>query len=408
MQIKIILPSLHQAQLKIKSERKRFNVLDCGRRFGKNILLQDWAIETALAQGQPSAWGAPTYKMLMDDWKSIKSILSPVIVRQSEQEKTMDLVGGGRLDFWSLDNPNMIRGRHYKRFTINEAAFVPNLVEIFDMIIRPTLIDLIGNADFAGTPKGMNGFWQLFNRTGEEWMRWQMSSYSNPHIPKSELDTMRTSMTERTFAQEIEAQFLEDGGGVFRRIREAATLQVQEPIIADVENNISAHQYIIGVDWGRSNDATVYSVFDVGSRQQVKMDRMVDTDYATQRTRLKALSDNYNQAVIIAESNSIGQPNIEALRNMGLSVQGFTTTNATKANIIQSLELAFERGDIKILNDGIQTTELMAYEGDKLPSGLIRYGAPEGMHDDTVMAMAIAWHGIQSGEMEVEENWLYS
>ena len=363
-------------------------------------MLQDWQIETALVNGQPSAWGAPTYKMLLDDFKMLSNILAPVTVRKSEQEKSIELVSGGRIDFWSLDNPDVIRGRHYKRFSVNEAAFVPNLVSIFDLIIRPTLIDLVGGADFAGTPKGMNGFWQLYNRTGAEWSRWQMSSYSNPHIPKSELDAMRETMTERAFSQEIEAKFLEDGGGVFRRIREAATLQVQEP---DKDK-----QYIIGVDWGRSNDATVFCVFDADSKNQVYLDRMTDTDYATQRTRLGALSNKYSNAVIIAEANSIGQPNIEALQNMGLSVQGFTTTNATKAQAIQSLELAFERGDINILDNEMQTAELMAYESEKLPSGLIRYGAPEGMHDDCVMAMAIGWRGVLSGNVEVEENFLYN
>lgn len=349
-------------------------------------MAQDWTIETALAQGLPAGWGAPTYKMLLDDWKNLSHVLAPVTARRNEQEKTLALVSGGRIDFWSLDNPDSIRGKKYKRFTVNEAAFVPDLVNIFDLIIRPTLIDYSGGADFAGTPKGMNGFWQLFNRKGAEWSRWQMPSYENPHIPKSELDAMRATMTERSFAQEILAQFLEDGGGVFRHVRDAAMLKQQEPV--------AGRQYVIGVDWGRSNDATVFCVFDITSKEQVYLDRMTDTDYATQRSRLAVLSQKYNRAIVIAESNSMGQPNIEALQNMGIAVQGFTTTNATKAEAIQSLELAFERGTIKILDDDLQMSELMAYESEKLPSGLVRYGAPEGMHDDTVMSMAIAWHSI--------------
>jgi hypothetical protein len=46
----------------------------------------------------------------------------------------------------------------------------------------------------------------------------------------------------------------------------------------------------------------------------------------------------------------------------------------------------------------------MAYESEKLPSGLIRYGAPDGMHDDTVMALAIALYGISRGSVEIIEN----
>lgn len=391
LEVKIQIPTLHSQQIRITNERKRFNVIDCGRRFGKNIMLQEWAIKTGLEDNQPAAWGAPIYKMLLDDWKTLSNTLAPVTTRRNEQEKTLELIGGGRIDFHSLDNPDGIRGKKYKRFIVNEAAFVPALLDIFNFVIRPTLIDFKGEADFAGTPKGMNGFWQLYNQTGADWMRWQMSSYNNPHIAKSELDALRDTMTERAFQQEIMAQFLEDGGGVFRHVRDCATMDIQEPA--------TGRQYVIGVDWGRSNDATVFCVLDITTKRQVYLDRMTDTDYTSQRTRLKVLSQKYNNAIVLAESNSMGQVNIEALQSMGVSVQGFTTTNATKANAIQALELAFERGTIQILKDDLQVAELMAYQSEKLPSGLIRYGAPEGMHDDTVMAMAIAWQAIAGAEM---------
>jgi hypothetical protein len=381
--ITITLPKLHPAQIQIKSERKRFNVIDCGRRFGKNIMMQDGAVETALRDGLPVGWGAPSYKMLLDDWKSLANTLAPVTTRRNEQEKSLQLVSGGGIEFFSLDNPDAIRGKKFKRFIVNEAAFVPNLLDIFNLVIRPTLIDFKGEADFAGTPKGMNGFWQLYNIIDPDWMRWQMSSYSNPHIPHSELDALKTTMLERAYMQEIMAEFLEDGGGVFRNVTAAAILSPSEPE--------EGHQYVIGADWGRSNDATVFSVLDVVKKEQVFVDSMTDTDYASQRLRLQALSNRYNRAMVLAETNSMGQPNIEALQNMGVPVQGFTTTNATKAQIIQALELAFELREVRVLNNPMQTAELMAYESEKLPSGLIRYGAPEGMHDDTVMALCLAW-----------------
>jgi phage FluMu gp28-like protein len=203
----------------------------------------------------------------------------------------------------------------------------------------------------------------------------------------------KTRLPERTFGQEWNALFLE-GGTIFRRVRDASTLQPQEPV--------TGGQYVIGVDWGRSNDATVFCVLDTVNKQQMWLDRMTDTDYATQRVRLVALAQRYNNAHIIAETNSMGQPNIEALYNMGASITPFTTTNASKAQAIQGLELAFERGEITLLNDELQINELTAYQSEKLPSGLMRYGSPEGLHDDTVMALAMAWNGIKA------ETWLVS
>ena len=387
MEAKIKLPRLHSAQAQVRKERKRRNVLCNGRRWGKNIFLQFLAVETA-TQGQFMGWSAPVYKQTLDDYRALENILAPVIVKRSISEMRLELAGGGVVEFWSLDKPDTIRGKRYHRFIVNEAGFVPDLLNIRNNIIMPTLIDFQGDEWYSGTPKGMNGFYTLYNQQGDEWARWQMSSYKNPHIPAEELDSLKSLMPERAFSQEILAQFLEDGGGVFRKVRDASTLK---PIEAGEQGG----QYVIGVDWGRSNDATVFCVLDIAQRRQVYLDRMTDTDYASQRGRLIALSERFNKAHIIAESNSMGQPNIEALQNAGVYITPFTTTNATKANIIQALELAFERGEIALLNDELQINELMAYQSEKLPSGLVRYGSPEGMHDDTVMALAIALYGAR-------------
>jgi hypothetical protein len=42
----------------------------------------------------------------------------------------------------------------------------------------------------------------------------------------------------------------------------------------------------------------------------------------------------------------------------------------------------------------VQIGELQAYEGKRLDGGATKYGAPDGMHDDTVMALALAWQAI--------------
>jgi len=93
---------------------------------------------------------------------------------------------------------------------------------------------------------------------------------------------------------------------------------------------------------------------------------------------------------------------IEQLQRDGLPIQPFLTTNASKAQAIDALALAFERGEIRILDEPVLINELQAYESTRLPSGLTRYSAPEGMHDDTVMALSMAWHGIANADW-----WIY-
>ena len=64
----IVIPRLHPAQLEIKEQAKRFNVPNCGRRFGKSSLGTELVTETAVEGGDPVAWWAPNYKTLLPMW----------------------------------------------------------------------------------------------------------------------------------------------------------------------------------------------------------------------------------------------------------------------------------------------------------------------------------------------------
>ena len=75
------------------------------------------------------------------------------------------------------------------------------------------------------------------------------------------------------------------------------------------------------------------------------------------------------------------------------------TTNASKAQAIDALSLAFEREELRILDEKALVAELQAYEMTRLPSGMLRYSAPQGMHDDCVISLALAWHGLQSKKL---------
>ena len=96
------------------------------------------------------------------------------------------------------------------------------------------------------------------------------------------------------------------------------------------------------------------------------------------------------------EDNSIGQPVIDHLRQRQMIIIPFHTSTATKQPVIQKLQSAFEHREIGILPDDTTINELSAYESKKMASGY-QYGAPPGMHDDTVMALAIAWQSIAPG-----------
>ncbi len=342
----------------------------------------------------PVGWFSPTYKMLLEVWRDAVQMFGPITKRRSIQERRIELMTGGVLEFWSLDNVNVARGRKYKRVIIDEAAMIPNLMEAWQYAIRPTLTDLTGDAWFLSTPKGRNAFWQLWqwgkDSSYTDWESWQMPSSVNPILAQSELEEMRRTLPERVYQQEILAAFLEDGSGVFRGVRASSTAQPQT-------SGINGHTYIFGVDWARSEDFTVIVVIDATLQSVVALDRFNQIDYTVQVGRVQALAEKFRPLAIVAETNSIGVPVIEQLRRQGLPVVGFTTTAASKQIAIDALALAFERKQISLLPDETMIAELEAFSADRTPSGTIHYSAPSGQHDDCVMALAMAWHGASTG-----------
>lgn len=389
---RINLPRLHPGQQKVTSEAKRFNVLCCGRRWGKTTFGIDRAVLPAL-RGKPVAWFAPTYKNLSESWRVMQQVLRPVISRKLETEHRLELVSGGVIDMWSLDKPDVARGRKYAQAVVDEAAMVPDLKDGWQFTIRPTLTDMQGGAWFLSTPRGMNYFRSLYDRGQDAlhptWASWQMPTATNPHMSPAEIEEARKDMHELAFNQEYLAQFVSFEGSVFRNVQAAACAVAQD-------GPRETHEYVFGIDWGRSLDYTVVAIIDATDRSLVAMERWGDVDYAVQRNRLKALYERWQPAAILAESNSMGQPIIEQLYRDGMPVQPFLTTNASKALAIEGLALAFERLDIRIIADTVLLGELQAFVAERLLSGLTRYAAPDGQHDDTVMALAIAWSAVES------------
>jgi len=109
-----------------------------------------------------------------------------------------------------------------------------------------------------------------------------------------------------------------------------------------------------------------------------------------------AMWKKWGIAAILAEHNSIGGPNIEAMQAEGLPVTGFETTATSKPPLIQSLALSIERREWQLLDDDTQIWELEAYEmTPSKTTGRPTYSAPAGGHDDCVIACALMNHAAQ-------------
>lgn len=217
------LPSLHPGQHKLLHESRRYNVACCGRRFGKTFLAADVLLDgpdqKGAIHGYPVALYAPSYQTMLESWRKFCHILDPIVVKKSEQDKRLDLLTGGVVEMWSLDNPDAGRGRKYSVICIDEAAMVKRLEEAWTQNIQPLLLDYGGSAWFTSTPKGDNYFKTLFDKGDprnpnreDDWMSWQLPTWHNPHINREDVEKMRASMPRLAFLQEIEAQFVSFAG----------------------------------------------------------------------------------------------------------------------------------------------------------------------------------------------------
>lgn len=393
----VVLPILHRGQLRLARGLKRFNMARMGRRWGKTVFGVDYLLDEqsgipGALRGTPVAWFAPTYKLLQEPWEQLKTILRPVTMSRRDDLHTITLTTGGRVDAWTMDGEDPGRSRHYAKVVIDEAAMVRSLRRKWEEAIRPTLTDLRGGALFTSTPKGRNDFHTLhtMNASSPEWAFFHAPSVDNPYLDPAEIEHARENLPERIFKQEYEAEFMDTGGGVFRRVMDAVDFDHDG---APLEHILEGSGVVIGVDWGRHEDFTVLIALDGRHSKVLAVDRFSRIDYAIQKTRLKAMHSRYPKSVILAELNSMGGPLVESLQREGWPIRGFQTTAASKAEAIEALALAFEKDELTIPNHPHLVAELLAFDQERLPSGMIRYGAPQGEHDDCVIALAIAWHG---------------
>lgn len=380
--INVTLPTLHPGQREVASHPARFKVLAAGRRWGKTRLGTLLCLDAALNGGR-AWWVAPSYSMATVGWRGIKHLAKQIPGAETrEADRLITMPSGGQIQVRSADNPDSLRGEGLDFLIIDEAAFVRE--EAWTEALRPTLSDRQGRAMFISTPKGRNWFWRAYQRgmSGDpEWHSWKLPTASNPFIDPAEIEAARGMLPADTFRQEYLAEFIEDAGLVFRKVRQATWTPPTKPE--------PGRRYVMGVDWAQAHDWTVLTVID-DLRRVVAIDRFNQIAWDVQRGRLQAMADYWHVVEIWAEANSIGGPNIEALQAEGLPVRGFTTTNESKQQLMVALQLAFERGDIRIPDDPVLIAELEAFEATRLPSGRWRYEAPAGMHDDTVISLALA------------------
>jgi hypothetical protein len=332
----------------------------------------------------PFGYFAPTYKLLAQSYRDMVTRLKPVIKSANATDRRIELINGGTWEGWTLEDEDAGRSRKYRRVAIDEAGLSKKLGQIWNDAILPTLSDYSGEAWLLGTPKGMNFFHEAYQRGIDEgqplWASFYAPTSANPYISKTFIEIAKAQMPERSFRQEYLAEFLEDAGGVFQGIRES----------------IGSHQQggpcrFFGLDLARTQDYSVLSGLGE-SGQQNHLSRWNGIQWEATVERVARVVELHPGAVLVVDSTGVGDPVYELIRRRLANhrVVSFKFTHDSKRQLIENLQLQIERRALSLLNDPVQTGELLAYEYDVTAKGTVTMNAPEGMHDDTVIGLALA------------------
>jgi len=388
----------HDAQRRAYESDARFRAVAAGRRSGKTTLAAVETIERALAGGGgwAGAWVTPGNSITETGFRTIDDAVDDAFITARKQSPPFrhEFRGGGRLDYLTTGgNPNVSEG--YDWVVIDEAAKgVPE--RSWTQELRPTLSARDGEGIFISTPDGRGWFYDWWHRgqsadhPAVESFRW--STYDATHIPDAEVDAARAEMPDRVWAQEYLAEFRDDTGGVFAVADATADYQLPDGP-APAPGTVGP--YRLGADLARSEDYLAIVGLDA-TGQVAHLTRERGLSWPGIQRRIERLAEAHGDAPVAIDATRDNKL-VADLETAGVDIRPVTFSAQRKQALVENLAAGLESDEVTIPVDTILETELSVFEYETTRAGNVRYGAPEGHHDDTVDALAMAYDLRETG-----------
>lgn len=406
--MEIVLPKLTSYQQKAwdwlgqgKEQLGKTMVISAPRQVGKTMFLQCVLVNSAFAS--PSSLSIifePTLSLARNVYRSIYKAFetSGLLKTANAQLLEIEFVNGSSILFRSTEQVS--RGLTIKGGVciLDESAYLDSgAMEIILPFISAHNAPLI----LASTPfmtegfyydmweKGMNG-----NDPNIKTFDWSDEPEISRFLTEERKALYKATMSPQKYRTEIEGKFLSgDNGLLFRNIDACV-----------VDNPEDTNSVFIGIDFGTgtsNNDDSDYTALAVMSNngQLLKMYKANNLQPMAQVDWLSNIildwARNHTIRCILGEWNSIGSVYIDALnlklKVKSLSVTNWITSNKSKRELIEALQIALENKTIGLLGDSSLTSELRLYGAQWNPkTNVVTYNATKG-HDDGVISLALAW-----------------
>jgi hypothetical protein len=430
----------HDAQKRLFCSAASVRIAACGRRWGKTESLSIDIASLALSErGSRQIIVAPTEMQARLLGEAVRQRLEQVFKSDLSGLEDRTLVVRARphltLTIASVtpgpepsqvlcrtagrDGRNL-RGLWAHRIIVDEAAHVPD--RVLREVLPPMLADKGGEYVLASSPNGRrSAFYALFARglvssqaktsqakTGVCYQSFQCPTSDNKgHLDKAWLGSQREEMGEALYAQEFEAQFLDDFGMVFREDEICAAITdipgVRLERTEVLSDPVPGHYYVAGIDWGRKWDYTVVVILDTETTpaRLVHLSRWRGTGWETQAADAAAIIARFQPRRVLADGNSIGDPIAEMLDSQirkimpraayRPTVERFTFGPESKQKLIDRLNVGFAAQAIQFPPHKALLNELRCFEYAPGGPGQLKMAAQSGGHDDCVIALALAF-----------------
>lgn len=380
----------------------------CGTKYGKTQAASTALITAGINRpGSKWRWVAPIYeqaKVGMEDY--FPKILPPAPHVDFKPGNMLIAVPqiGTTFEFWHAKNPMSLEGKAVHGYVIDEAAKCP---EQTYFSARTTTTVTKGPIMAISTPLGKNWFYHQAMNCRDS-MEWALSrgkipdklfltapTEENPFVPRESIERARRELPERLFRQYYGASFI-DEGSVFVGTRDClypTTLSGIEPGPRQrwIHKDAKSMRVVIGADWAKSVDYTVFIAIELETRRVVGFQRFHRVPYTEAIRRLVLFSKEFEEVDIINhDKTGVGSAIDDQLNYTGLSYAGIIFSNSSKAEMVAQLITSIEQKRIFFPRWPELLSEFDSYESSMSASGLISYSAPDGKHDDIVSATMLA------------------
>ncbi len=317
---------------------------------------------------------------------------------------------GASVSFKSADSPDSIVSRGYNMIIIDEAAMIDE--RVFTQQILGTARKKGIKIYIISSPRGKKHWTYKYFLRGQDpadtqYLSFQQPYTKNPYFNPT-LAKLIKDLPEWLYRQEYLAEFIDDGDSVIRGLESilfgaeiAFPTSQQEwelPITditlktlsGDIIRKAAERKFVVSLDLAKQLDFTVLNAMDCETGQVVYYKRINKTDYREILQMSSNVCAKYNQADLIFDSTGVGQGLADVLNNYNVVAIPFQFTNESKVDLINKLIVSIEHQEISIPNIVTLKNELAAFTYSLTRTGKISYNAPSGMHDDTVIALALA------------------